>query len=90
VRTNIEIDDELMHEAMEATHTTTKRAAVEACMRKTILLKRQEAIRDYFGKIQWEGDLDAMREGRFCDEKPAEAGQGTAGEPSHKSSGGKR
>jgi hypothetical protein len=30
-----------------------------------VQLKRQEAIRELFGKVEWVGDLDAMREGRF-------------------------
>ncbi len=65
MRTNIEIDDELMEQAMKATGATTKRAAVEASLRQMVQLKEQAKIRDLFGKVQWEGDLDAMREGRF-------------------------
>jgi hypothetical protein len=30
-----------------------------------VQLKEQARIRGLFGKVQWEGDLDAMREGRF-------------------------
>lgn len=65
MRTNIDIDDKLMRQAMKATRATTKKAAVEACMRQTVQLKKQEGIKKWFGKIPWEGDLDAMREGRF-------------------------
>ncbi|MGA3082088.1 MAG: type II toxin-antitoxin system VapB family antitoxin [Terracidiphilus sp.] len=65
MRTNIEIDDELMRQAMKATGAATKKAAVEACLRQTVQLKEQAKIRELFGKVQWEGDLDAMREGRF-------------------------
>jgi len=67
MRTNIEIDDKLLRQAMKATGTTTKKAAVEAALRKAVQLKRQERIKRWFGKIQWEGDLDAMREARFTD-----------------------
>jgi Arc/MetJ family transcription regulator len=67
MRTNIEIDDELMRQAMAATGTTTKKAAVEACMRKVIRLKAQEGILKWFGKVQWEGDLAVSREGRYLD-----------------------
>jgi len=67
MRTNIDIDDKLMKQAMKATGAATKKAAVEACMRQTIQLKEQARIRELFGKVQWEGDLDAMREGRFLD-----------------------
>lgn len=65
MRTNIEIDDELMEQAMRATGATTKRAAVEASLRQMVQLKEQAKIRELFGKVPWEGDLDAMREGRF-------------------------
>jgi Arc/MetJ family transcription regulator len=65
MRTNIDIDDKLMKQAMKATGTTTKKAAVEASLRLTVQLKEQAKIRDLFGKVEWEGDLDAMREGRF-------------------------
>jgi Arc/MetJ family transcription regulator len=54
-----------MKQAMKATGTTTKKAAVEASLRLTVQLKEQAKIRDLFGKVEWEGDLDAMREGRF-------------------------
>jgi Arc/MetJ family transcription regulator len=65
MRTNIEIDDRLMEQAMKATGATTKKAAVEAALRKVVQLKKQEGIKRLRGKVQWVGDLDAMREGRF-------------------------
>lgn len=65
MRTNIEIDDRLMKQAMKATGATTKKAAVEAALRKVVQLKKQEGIKRLRGKVQWVGDLDAMREGRF-------------------------
>ena len=61
MRTNIVIDDRLMREALRATGLKTKRAAVEEGLRTLVLLKRQEHIRRYRGKLQWTGDLDAMR-----------------------------
>jgi Arc/MetJ family transcription regulator len=75
MRTNIDIDDELMQKAMAATGTTTKKAAVEACMRRAVQLKAQEGILKWRGKLQWEGDLEVSREGRFLDwgSEPKEA-----------------
>ncbi|WP_112381560.1 type II toxin-antitoxin system VapB family antitoxin [Sphingomonas carotinifaciens] len=61
MRTNIEIDDALMAEAMEATGARTKKEAVEAALRQLVQLKRQAGIRELRGKIEWIGDLDAMR-----------------------------
>lgn len=82
MRTNIDIDENLLREAMTVSKTTTKRAAVEAALSLTVRLKRQEGIRKWFGKIQWDGDLDAMREGRYLDwgEEPGEQVP-TVGEP---------
>lgn len=61
MRTNIVIDDELMDQAMKATGFKTKRAVVEAGLRKLVQLDKQAKILDYFGKLHWEGDLDEMR-----------------------------
>jgi Arc/MetJ family transcription regulator len=65
MRTNIDIDDKLMRQAMKAIGASTKKAAVEAALRKVVQLKKQEGIKKLRGKVQWAGDLDAMREGRF-------------------------
>jgi Arc/MetJ family transcription regulator len=65
MRTNIEIDDELIHEALRVSGLKTKRAAVEAGLKALIRLKRQKKILDLAGKVHWEGDLDESREGRF-------------------------
>lgn len=60
MRTNIEIDDELMKEAMVALRAKTKREAVELALRRAVQIKRQEGLLSLRG-IGWEGDLDAMR-----------------------------
>ena len=65
MRTNIEIDDKLMKQAMKATGATTKRAAVEASLHLAVRLKAQEGIRTLRGKVKWEGNLNEMRQGRF-------------------------
>ena len=61
VRTNIEIDDDLMDEAMKASGLATKRETVEAGLRLLVQLKRQRRIRRYRGKLRWEGNLERMR-----------------------------
>ena len=61
MRTNIVIDDELMQEALNASGLTTKKEAVEAGLKALIQLKKEEKIREYRGKLNWEGDLDDMR-----------------------------
>jgi len=61
VRTNIDIDDDLMDEAMKVSGLSTKRETVEAGLRLLIQLKRQQRIRAYRGKLRWGGDLTRMR-----------------------------
>ena len=62
MRTNIDIDDELMKEVLEITGLKTKREAVELGLRTLLKQRKQERIRLFRGKLNWEGDLDAMRE----------------------------
>jgi Arc/MetJ family transcription regulator len=64
MRTNIEIDDDLMNEAMRRAKTKTKRETVEEALRMLIKVKRQTGIRKLRGKIHWEGNLDELRSSR--------------------------
>ena len=61
MRTNIEIDDALMAEAMAATGLRTKRKVVEAGLRLLARHKRQAGARELFGRVRWEGDLHRER-----------------------------
>ncbi|HXS95788.1 MAG TPA: type II toxin-antitoxin system VapB family antitoxin [Candidatus Limnocylindrales bacterium] len=61
MRTNIVIDDRLMRDVLRATGFKTKREAVEEGLRTLLRLKKQAAIRRFRGKLDWHGDLDAMR-----------------------------
>jgi len=64
MRTNIVIDDQLMSEALQASGLKTKREAVEAGLKLLIQRGQQQNIRNYRGKLKWEGDLDEMRGGK--------------------------
>jgi len=61
MRTNIVIDDKLMKETLAATGLKTKREAVELGLRTLLRLRKQEEIRRFRGKLEWRGDLEAMR-----------------------------
>lgn len=61
MRTNIEIDDKLMADALLATGFKTKREAVEFGLKTVLKLKQQEEFRQFRGKLNWEGNLDQMR-----------------------------
>lgn len=64
MRTNIVIDDKLMRETLRLTRLKTKREAVELGLRTLVRLRRQEQVRRFRGKLEWEGNLDAMRTDR--------------------------
>lgn len=61
MRTNIEIDDNLMSDALAMTGVRTKKEAVELGLRTLIRLKKQERIKQFKGKLRWECDLEEMR-----------------------------
>jgi Arc/MetJ family transcription regulator len=64
VRTNIDIDDQLMRQAMKSSGARTKRAVVEEGLRLLILTRSQKSIRRLRGTVDWEGDLNVSRLGR--------------------------
>ena len=61
MRTNIEIDDALMEQTLRATGLKTKREAVELGLKTLLRLRKQAEIRRFRGKLDWRGDLDALR-----------------------------
>jgi Arc/MetJ family transcription regulator len=64
MRTNIEIDDDLLTDAMSASGQTTKKATVEEGLRLLVRVRRQaKALADIKG-LGWNGDLGRMRRGR--------------------------
>ena len=67
MRTNIDIDEELLAKAMRSLGTTTKKATVEKALRTIVENDRgRQAIANLRG-LGWDGDLGEMRQGRFFD-----------------------
>lgn len=64
MRTNIDIDDDLMRDAIAATGEPTKRAVVERALRLLIQTHAQVAVRKLRGKVAWQGDLAESRRSR--------------------------
>ncbi len=61
MRTNIDIDDKLMHDAMAATKLKSKKEVVHVALSELVRLSKQKSILRFRGKARWEGDLDQMR-----------------------------
>ncbi len=72
MRTNIEIDDALMREAMRTSGKRTKRAAVEAGLRLLVQTRAQGKMRRLRGKVRWEGDLETSRGGHRSEDTALE------------------
>jgi len=67
VRTNIDIDDRLMRQAMRCSGAPTKKAVVEAGLRLLAETHAQGSIRELRGKLRWEGDLPSSQLNRALD-----------------------
>lgn len=64
MRTNIVLDDDLVKRAQQLTGIRTKRELVNTALRTLVRLNEQSSLRKLRGKLNWDGDLDEMREGR--------------------------
>jgi Arc/MetJ family transcription regulator len=67
MRTNIDIDDRLMRQAMRSSGARTKRAAVEEGLRLLIRTRSQKSIRRLRGNVAWAGHLETSRQGRIAE-----------------------
>ena len=63
-RTNIVIDEKLVKAGLKATGLKTQRALVDYALRELLRRESQKDILELRGKVQWEGSLTAMRQGR--------------------------
>ena len=64
MRTNVEIDDALLNEALELSGQRTKRAVIEEALKLLVERGRRRRVAESFGRFpDWEGDLERMREG---------------------------
>jgi Arc/MetJ family transcription regulator len=61
MRTNIEIDDDVMREAQELVGTRTKRETVDLALRELVARHRRLGILDLRGRVHWSGDLGDSR-----------------------------
>ena len=65
MRTNIEIDDDLMSEVLELTGVRTKREAVDLALREVVARHRRLGVLKLRGRVSWDGDLGKSRRSRF-------------------------
>ena len=61
MRTNIEIDDKLLEDAIKWTGLKSKKATVNHALEELIKLEKRKKLLSLRGKAVWEGNLDEMR-----------------------------
>jgi len=67
MKTNVEIDDELLEAARRVTGLKSEREVIDAALRHLVQLTAQERIRELRGKVTWEGNLEESRQSRFLE-----------------------
>lgn len=64
MKINVEVDESLMADALQATGLTETDQVIELALTMLIHMKCQEAIKSFRGKLPWDGDLNDMRTSR--------------------------
>lgn len=63
-RTNIELDEKVVNEAMKLTHFSTKKELVNYALRELVKKLKRKKLLALEGQIEWIGNLSEMRKGR--------------------------
>ena len=61
MRSTIEIDEELLTQALKATGLKTKQEAVELGLRTLLRLDKQRKVRRFRGRLSWDADWKESR-----------------------------
>ena len=61
MRTNIDIDDDLMAKAMKFSKNKTKKEIINTALSEYVKYHMRLKIASLQGKVKWVGDLDKMR-----------------------------
>ncbi len=64
LRTNIELDEKLLEEAMKLTHKKTRKELVNFALKELACRIRRKKLLELEGKVKWNGSLGEMRKSR--------------------------
>ena len=64
MRTNVVLNETLVEQAKILTGIKTTRGVIDEALRLLIQLREQSQVAELRGRLRWEGDLAALREGR--------------------------
>ena len=63
-RTNIELNDKILKDALSLTHIKTKKDVVNYALEELVKKMRRKKMLELEGKVKWEGSLGEMRASR--------------------------
>jgi Arc/MetJ family transcription regulator len=61
MRTNIDINEDLLSKVLQLSHAKTKKEAIDQALQNYLRILSQKELLKLKGKIKWEGDLNEMR-----------------------------
>jgi Arc/MetJ family transcription regulator len=61
MRTTLNIDDDALQAAMKFAQGRTKTEVINDALRRFVRAKRRRQLLQLQGKVEWEGDIDALR-----------------------------
>jgi Arc/MetJ family transcription regulator len=61
MRTTLNIDDDALQAAMKFSQGQTKTEVINEALRRFVRAKRRRQLLQLQGKVEWEGDIDALR-----------------------------
>ena len=64
LRTNIELDEKLVNEAMKLTRRRTKKDVVNYALEELVRKRKRKKLLDLEGRVKWDGKLGEMRKSR--------------------------
>ena len=64
MRTNIELDEKLVEEAMKLTDSKTKKELVNYALKELVRKKKRKKLLEKEGNVEWDGSLEKMRKSR--------------------------
>ena len=64
LRTNIELDENLVAEAMKLTQKKTKKELVNFALAELVSRFKRKKLLEFEGKVAWTGNLAGMRKSR--------------------------
>jgi len=61
MRTTLNIDDDALQAAMKFARGRTKTEVINEALRRFVRAKKRRQLLQLQGKVEWEGDIDALR-----------------------------